>query len=302
MEKEGSWANNQPPPYLAAPEAAFKGDKPIQRRHDKFASVIKSYLSPAAFEVRHLTRQIKAQAFAGQALDAEVQDRISAADARASLQEDQNDPITLAHWNEVWLEFLEIRSQIEGAEKRLPHVAGELVAIAQDGRLKTFARPKGGGEIVALSPHHWAIDPDMGLQRLASCSINPEAYLSPEAPQTHWIFVDKADLDREMQAYDEEYERSLEAAGQPPPVRIAAQVDECAVWLTQQFAADPSHLLVRDDFHERAKEAFPTRRTERGLVGGLSERGFLRAWDIATQDHPERRRPGPRTKKANSPR
>jgi hypothetical protein len=167
----------------------------------------------------------------------------------------------------------------------LPHVAGDLVARAQDARLKTFARPKGGGKTIPLAPSHWEVDPDIALHRLASCSINPEAYLDPKASQTHWIFIDKADLDREMRAYEEERERTLETEAKPPTPLVKATIEECAIWLTQQFAEDPSRLLPKGEFEERAKLAFGSR---------LSGRGFLSAWELATADHTERRSPGPR--------
>lgn len=287
---EARWANHRRPPFLPGAEVAFAGEQAIQDRHDEFALVVKSHLSPAAFEIRRLMRLIEAQAAAGDAIEQDLQDQVRAADLRLYREEDRDDPITRAHWDEVWWEFLDIDSVLDGAEKLLPRVANELVDMAQASRLKTYARPKGGGEIIPLAPYHWEIDPDIALQRLASCSINPTAHLCPEAPATHWIFVDEADLNREMQPYDDEQKR-IEILNSRTATLVEGTREECAAWLMLQFDDPECPWSRKEQFFENAKRVF-------GAL--LSENCFLEAWKDAVVEFPSRSKPGPRTEKANS--
>ncbi len=289
--EEPRWANHQHQPFLPPAEEAFKDGRPVAELHEAFAPIVRAHISPAAFARDEATRQLEEAILAGEDEDVSLEAQILAADLRANLKRDLEDPVTWDHWDTVWWDFDSINGELEGAERFLPPVAGQLVLLAQMGRLKTFARPKGGGATVPLDPALWEID--SGLPRLASCSINPEAPFDPEAPGTHWIFVDQADLDREMQAFDEEQDRLRKEAEKPLNTLVERTLNDCAAWLMGQFE-DPTCLLAtREQFFEGAKRKFG---------GSLSERGFADAWRAATIDYPERRKPGPRQKRANSSR
>jgi excisionase family DNA binding protein len=61
------------------------------------------------------------------------------------------------------------------------------------GNIATFARPRGGGEAVAIPPAHWEIDDP--LPRFASGTYNAADWANAEAPASHRIFVDAAEFD-----------------------------------------------------------------------------------------------------------
>lgn len=62
---------------------------------------------------------------------------------------------------------------------------GELVAA---GRLRTFARPLGGGETIELKASAW--DLDEYRARFASSALDPKRPFDADAMPTHWLFVD----------------------------------------------------------------------------------------------------------------
>jgi len=290
---EPRWASHERRPFLAPAEVAFEDENPIEKVHQAFASSVRSYRSPAVFEAQQLARQIEAQIADDEVLDPDLVGQAHAADLRAYLNEDQEDPISRAHWTEVWYDLLEIQSELDGAEKRLPHVAGQLIHLTQSGRLKTFARPRGGGDITPIAPALWEIDNDVCLSRLATCSINVETPLNPGASPTHWIFVDESDLDREMLEYEKE--QALQAAQPGKPLEMLAEGthNDCASWLMKQFEDPDCSFATKEQFFEGATAKFGR---------SLSERGFLKAWAAATLDYPHRRRSGPRLKGRNSAR
>lgn len=290
---EPRWANHQRRPYLPPPEVAFKTDQPVGKVHEDFGPLIRSYRSPAVFEAQQLARQIESHLAAGEGLDLDLEGQIHAADLRAYLDEDQGDPITQAHWTEVWWEWLETDSELDGAESRLPLVADQLIDLAQSGRLKTFARPRGGGDPLPVPAALWEIDNDVCLRRLACCSVNLEAPLSLEMPPTHWIFIDKSDLDREMLEYDKAAALGRDEERRPLEMLAEGTHNDCATWLMQHFEDPACPYATKEQFFEGATRQFGP---------SLSERGFLKAWGAATLDYPERRRAGPRVKKANSAR
>lgn len=71
--------------------------------------------------------------------------------------------------------------------------AALLSAQFAKGRILTFARPMGGGEIASIPADHWEIDDP--LPRMATGAFNLEQWADAEAPQTHRIFVDNAQFD-----------------------------------------------------------------------------------------------------------
>ena len=62
------------------------------------------------------------------------------------------------------------------------------------GRLASFARPLGGGEVTAIAPEYWELDDP--LPRFATGALNLEHWADKTAEPTHRIFVDGQQFDR----------------------------------------------------------------------------------------------------------
>jgi predicted DNA-binding transcriptional regulator AlpA len=94
--------------------------------------------------------------------------------------------------------------------------AAFLTAQFVRGRIATFARALGGGEVVPIMASMWEIDDP--LPRMATCAFNLEPWADAEAPPTHRIFVDSADFDEwlaSLNSPDRLSNRELEAALDP---------------------------------------------------------------------------------------
>jgi len=289
--EEPQWANHERRPKLPEASSAFRDDEPVHSVHERFAGTIRSILSPAAFRAEHLHQQIRAKIQVREGTDELLQEQLRVAELRAELGEDREDPVTHEHWAHVWWESATINSEIEGAERRLPAVATNLLLLTQSGHLKTFARPIAGGASVAIPPEAWEIT--SGLPRLASCAINlAAAPRDADQPPTHWIFVDQVDLDREMHEIDEESARNRLKQEAPLTRLTEATLNECATWLLMQFEDASTAAMPKDELFAQAKKVFPN---------VLSRRGFNRAWAAVAGDYPDRTKSGPRLK-ANSKR
>lgn len=66
---------------------------------------------------------------------------------------------------------------------------GELIAA---GRLRTFARPFGGGSPEPIPPSAWELDDFR--PRMARSAIDPRQPFNPAASPTHWLFADLDDF------------------------------------------------------------------------------------------------------------
>jgi predicted DNA-binding transcriptional regulator AlpA len=75
---------------------------------------------------------------------------------------------------------------------RLEHAINLLGSTLLEGRFTGTARAFGGGAPVALDPGVW--ETDDFVSRFATSAINPSRPFDPEAPLTHWIFVQREDL------------------------------------------------------------------------------------------------------------
>jgi predicted DNA-binding transcriptional regulator AlpA len=62
------------------------------------------------------------------------------------------------------------------------------------GRIATFVRPLGGGDVFALKETCWEIDD--ALARMATGALNLEHWADPDAVPTHRIFVDAAEYNQ----------------------------------------------------------------------------------------------------------
>ena len=83
-------------------------------------------------------------------------------------------------------------------------------------RIATFARPLGGGEVVAITASMWETDDP--LPRMATGAFNLELWAKPDARPTHRIFVDSAGFDEWLAGLESSgrlNSRDLEAALDP---------------------------------------------------------------------------------------
>lgn len=85
------------------------------------------------------------------------------------------------------------------AARDLVRLDAELLArMFAMGRLDTFARHLGGGEVSAIAQDLWEVDDP--LPRFATGALNLERWWDPTAPLTHRIFVDTKQFDRWLAA------------------------------------------------------------------------------------------------------
>lgn len=86
-------------------------------------------------------------------------------------------------------------AELDAADREQVAFAVRLIGgVLADGAVRTFARPFGGGDPVALRPGVWEIDDHR--RRFATSAIDPERPFDPAAAPTHWIFVDADDGER----------------------------------------------------------------------------------------------------------
>lgn len=71
--------------------------------------------------------------------------------------------------------------------------AEHLSRIFANGRLASFARPLGGGEVTAIAPKLWELDDT--LPRFATGALNMDHWANERAEPTHRIFVDGQQFD-----------------------------------------------------------------------------------------------------------
>ena len=80
------------------------------------------------------------------------------------------------------------------AARDLVRLDAEIMARAfATGRLATFGRPLGGGEVVPIDADVWEIDDP--LPRFATGALNLEQWADLDAPLTHRLFVDTEQFD-----------------------------------------------------------------------------------------------------------
>ena len=288
---EPQWANHGRRPYLPEADDAFDEIGPIAAIYDAYATVVRDLLSPSRYLADRLHIKLRADIENGLGSDEQVKSQIREAELRVALGLDHHVPVTRAHWAHVWWECETINSELEGAERRLPSVVRDFLSLAQTGRLKTTARPVGGGDAISIGPEGWEVDVETALSRLATCTINPAAPTSTDNPPTHWIFVDQADIEREMLELEASWQRAQAECNQPLRTLAEGTINDCACWLIQQFENPSTREFTKEEFWKRATAHFKR---------SLSQRGFLDAWRAATPDYPERRISGPKRGEANS--
>lgn len=81
----------------------------------------------------------------------------------------------------------------DAARDLVRHDAEHMTRMFVNGRITTFARPLGGGDVVGISPTAWEIDDP--LNRFATGALNLDRWWEIEAPPTHRIFIDRQQFD-----------------------------------------------------------------------------------------------------------
>ncbi len=80
------------------------------------------------------------------------------------------------------------------AARDLVRLEAELLSrVLANGRLASFARPLGGGEVTAIAPELWELDDT--LPRFATGALNMDHWANERAEPTHRIFVDGQQFD-----------------------------------------------------------------------------------------------------------
>lgn len=108
------------------------------------------------------------------------------------------------------------------------------------GRLDTFGRPLGGGEVMRISAGHWELDDP--LPRFATGAFNLERWWEASADPTHRIFVDTKQFDRWLV--------SLQPLGPLTNRQVEAIVDpqkRAARALTNEATVDKSSRATLDE-------------------------------------------------------
>ena len=284
-EQTPSWMQNEALPEVPPVYEAFDDeDRPLANVHEAYADVVRSIKSPAAFAAESLSQSEWVRSCVP---DPDGGHPIPELVLRARAGEDRHEPVTRDHWEAVSLLCAEKREQLCGAKARLRLVGRTLQSAVLEMRLKSFMRPIGGSiadpEEIRVS--WWELDDP--LPRLSWCGLDVTAPTNPDAVPTHWIFVDRAQLMKEV-ANLEAVEFFDPGPPEPKPFGYSEQIiADVSSFLIRAFATS-SPELRKADFLKAVVE-------HRGSE--ISETNWRAAWKLATAQAHERRKPGrPRTR------
>lgn len=116
------------------------------------------------------------------------------------------------------------------------------------GKLDTFARPLGGGEVVSIPVAHWELDDP--LPRFATGAFNLERWWEASAEPTHRIFVDTKQFDRwlaSLQPLGPLTNRQVEAIVDPQKRAVRAVAGEATVKASSQASLDEAQSQLSPD-------------------------------------------------------
>jgi hypothetical protein len=171
------WLAHPVLPQLPPANAAFVGDEPVPEIHDQFGPYIRSIMSAAEY-----------RAFESDEPPPSVILR---------WEKEQDEAICRAHWKKAVQTSYRHAHEREFAEPIMPHVSKFFGELAVSGRLRTYARPLGGGPLEPIPPSLWELDARV---RLSSCVFNLDHPFKHDRPPSHHIFVEAEDLERELDA------------------------------------------------------------------------------------------------------
>jgi hypothetical protein len=197
-------------------------------------------------------------------------------------------PVTYGHRPDFNFSADEHRRATQFVEQRNANAALDLdrfrkmqdtfAALALSGKLGTTYRGIAGGEFEAIPAVWW--NTERLQQRFDFCKIDPANPFSVGSggPRA-WIFVSAADLEAAT--------RSLKRERAPQQEATISKETQCQKWLEAQFVTNTENWK-KADFEKTAAEE----------IGGISRKGFIRAWDnaILTTGQLYRQKAGPKPK------
>lgn len=116
------------------------------------------------------------------------------------------------------------------------------------GKLDTFGRPLGGGEVVTIPAAHWELDDP--LPRFATGAFNLERWWEASADPTHRIFVDTKQFDRwlvSLQPLGPLTNRQVEAIVDPQKRAARAMANEATINASKQAVLGEDHSQLSPD-------------------------------------------------------
>lgn len=116
------------------------------------------------------------------------------------------------------------------------------------GKLDTFGRPLGGGEVVMIPAAHWEIDHP--LARFATGAFNLDRWWEAAAEPTHRIFVDTKQFDRwlvSLQPLGPLTNRQVEAIVNPQKRAARAVASEAVIDAPKQPMLGDDHSQLSPD-------------------------------------------------------
>jgi hypothetical protein len=265
-----------------AHEAFFDG-KPVPRIHAGFAAEIRAAMSPAEY-LLGLIEQDPVAWHEGQ-LAFPADGSLAALELRARNKDDRADPITPDHWDAAALQINSEVEQLEGAQKALRPIAEHIANLALSTRLRTYARPFGGGAMIEIEPSLWEVDEP--LARAATCSLNIEDPFGRDTPPTHFIFVDPTDLKQTLSSLtvDDKIYLVKELKGGDRKIPYPDAVKEVTEWICAR-AVEPHYWYYKDWRRQHWEEAVEA------LGSWATGSVFQQAWTAAVSKHPHLRKPG----------
>jgi hypothetical protein len=274
-------------PSLPGAGAAFTADRrPIADVHAAYADIIRSFQSPSAFLAEKLSRQASRRptVFDPANEAAVVQHML-----RAERGDDKNDDISYEHWDEVSLESDRIYEDHRGGISNLQLIGEHIQSAILASRLQSYIRPIGGSAegLIPLDARYWEIDDPM--PRLAWCGLDMQFPSDPDRPPTHWIFLDKAQLNDVASRLEcilplEEPEPEPKPTGfnkaiylQVASFLIASFQNEVAAAAAATGAAKARSLTKKAEWLRQAEISLGTR---------ISYTNWKNAWSAATAIYP----------------
>lgn len=271
---EPAWMSHPKRSPVPFADEAFIDGMPVRAVHAEFAAEIRAAMSPAGY-LLSLINEDPVAWHEGQ-LPYPADASLAALELRARNKEDQGDPITHAHWDDAACRINSEIAELEVAARALRSIAELIANLALSTRLKTYARVFGGGPMVELDCPLWEVDDP--LTRAATCSLNLDDPFNRNAPPTHFIFVERDDLELALASLTPADKIYLveELEGGDREGRYAGAVQELTEWLCAR-ANDP---YFKDWRRARWEETA-------GLLGSWATGSvFDDAWSAASKLHP----------------
>ena len=135
------------------------------------------------------------------------------------------------------------------AARDLVQLDAELMAhMFAIGKLDTFGRPLGGGEVVTIPMAHWELDDP--LPRFATGAFNLKQWWEASAELTHRIFVDTKQFDRwlaSLQPLGPLTNRQVEAILDPQKRAVRAMASDATVKASSQASFDEAQSQLSPD-------------------------------------------------------